>query len=232
MRESGRGDAVVPHAVPDQRVRLVAQHLVAVAVPSLSELRRLRFVVQPLLKQQSHLELAEIVLILNRVDVRPGEDQIRGLVFGSVAIGVQDLLGGRRHVQGIEDRLIEILPPVPDDEIRATQVREDQPLAQPQRRLGELLHARLLLRHDGSLFPEPAQRERVGLLLRHQHGDLRDGGLSLEHRLCRRAPVVAPPLRDDGVELHVLILQRVHQLVRHHDAQLIRLDIRRDVECV
>ena len=122
--------------------------------------------------------------------------------------------------------------PEPDVEIGAAEIGKYQPLAHPQRRVRELFHLRLLRRHRGALLPEPAERQRVGSLLRHEHRDLRDHGLTLEHRLRRGAPVVGMPLRHYGVEFDVLILQCVHQLVRDHDAQLIRLDIGGDVEGV
>jgi len=63
------------------------------------------------------------------------------------------------------------------------------------------------------LLPEPAHRERVGFLLRHQDGNLRDGRLTLEDRLRRGAPVVGVPLRDDRIETDVLILQGMDELV-------------------
>ena len=124
---------------------------------------------------------------------------------------MQDLLGGPRD--RVEHRAAEIFVPEPDDEVGAAEIRENQPFTQPERRAGELLHPRLLRGHRGPLPPEPAEWERVGILFRHEHRNLRDDRLSLENRLRRRPAVIRVALLDDRIEMHVLVLQRVHQLV-------------------
>ncbi len=124
---------------------------------------------------------------------------------------MENLLRRRRH--RLQHRFPEILAAEPDDEVRTPEVWEDQAFAQPQRCVRELFHLCLLPRHHRPLLPEPSQRQRIGLLLGHQHGNLHDGRLTLEDGLCRRAPIVVPALGDDRIEFDVLILQCMHELV-------------------
>src|SRR5438477_1983044 len=134
--------------------------------------------------------------------------------------------------QCVEHGPAEVLVAEPDDEVSTAEIRKDEAFAKPERRARELLHPGLLRRHRGALLPEPAQRECVGLLFRHKHRNLRDNRLALENRLRRRPPVVRVALLDDRIEVDVLILQRMHELVGHHHAELQRLDIFGNVEGV
>ena len=143
---------------------------------------------------------------------------------------MQDLLGRSRH--RAQHRTPEVLVLEPHDEIGAAEVGKHESLAQPERRLRKLLHLLLLSRHDGALLPKPAEGEGVRILFGHEDGDLRDRRLPFENRLRRGAAVVLMALGDDGVEPHVLILQRMHELVRDDNPQLARADVGRDVERV
>jgi len=142
---------------------------------------------------------------------------------------VQDLLGRDRHALAV-GLLARVLPLEPAHELGPAQIGEEQALAQPQRRLGEDLHLLLLLGERPPQLPEI--REALELLLRHQDEDLRQRRLALEDGLRRRAAVVLPLELDEGIEVEVLVLERVHQLVRDDEPDLQGIDVGGDIERV
>src|SRR5204862_5684708 len=141
----------------------------------------------------------------------------------------QDLLGGDRHEDAV-GLLPGVLVVEPAHELGAPQVREDQALAQPQRRAPEHLHLILLAAARRPQLPEVEQA--FDLLLRHEHLDLGERRLSFEDRLRRAATIVLALQLHQRVEVQVLVLQRVHQLVRDHETGLARIDVGGDVERV
>src|SRR5882762_3928702 len=171
----------------------------------------------------------EPVLVAHRVGRGRLECQRVGPVPGHVTRRVQDLLGGDRHEDPI-GLLPGVLVVEPAHEFGAAQVREDQALAQPQRCAPEHLHLILLRAQGRSQVPEVGQA--FELLLRHEDQDLRQCRLPLEDRLRRRAAIVLALELHQGVEVQVLVLQRVHQLVGDHETRLAGIDVGRDIQGV
>src|SRR2546422_3175298 len=94
----------------------------------------------------------------------------------------------------------------------------------------EHLHLILLPAERRPQVPEVWQA--FDLLLRHEDQDLGQRRLPLENRLRRAAPIVLTLELHQRVEVQVLVLQRVHQLVRDHETGLARIDVGGDVERV
>src|SRR5207247_4329957 len=76
----------------------------------------------------------------------------------------------------------------------------------------------------------PEVGQALDLLFGHQDQNLRERRLPLEDRLRRAATIVLPLELHQGVEVQVLILQRVHEFVRDHEAGLTGIDVGRNVE--
>src|SRR5438477_2620835 len=232
---------VVPQRVPHERFRsrsrprprprpaLLPEHLVAVAVPACRQRRGRAVVAQMLLEEEANLELAQTVFVAHGIARRRLERQRIRAVPGRIPGGVQDLLGGDRHEDAV-GLLPGVLVVEPAHELGAPQVREDQALAQPQRRAPEHLHLILLAAERRPQLPEVGQA--FDLLLRHEHQDLGERRLSFEDRLRRAATIVLALQLHQRVEVQVLVLQRVHQLVRDHQTRLAGIDVGRDVERV
>src|ERR1051325_9909026 len=179
--------SVVPQGVPDEHVGGRAEHAIAVPVPAGRDQRGGTVVAQVLLEQQADLELAEAVLVAHGVGTGSFERQPVGPIAHRVAGRVENLLSRDRHQRPVR-LLAGVLPVEPAHELRTPEVREDDALAQPERRAAEHLHALLLRAQCGAQVPEVGQA--LDPLLRHQHQDLGQRRLALEDGLGGGAAVI------------------------------------------
>jgi hypothetical protein len=138
---------------------------------------------------------------------------------------VQHLLGARRQAR--DER---VAPPAAlreaARELGAAQVREQRPLANDERRLREHRRALRLLADDLADPLPPAGEPRRELA----RAELRVRRLPLERRVDRgRAVALAGPPHE-GVDVDVLVLQRVHHLVAERDVGGRRVGALHDVQ--
>jgi hypothetical protein len=170
-----------------------------------------------LVEEDARLELAQVVLKrLADAGGRGQRDAGRFIVRAGEGGRVHDLLGGDGdHLERIPGwRLLAHAL----DELGAAQIGEDHDLLHQQRCLGEARHGSVLVA-DLVADHLPAAGKAGGevRLAADGHHHVLVGRLPLDHRGDRRLPVVVAREVFERVEVEVLILQRVHQLVRDGD---------------